>query len=369
MKICFVTTYPLGRRELGGSGWVDRRLLAMLSRSHDVDVVCVTGDEGNWSDEGLPCHSAGSVPLEVRGDRARLLRVAAGMLTSPEPYLARKFTVFPGWRRAAALLRERAAGREVITSGWPGLLLAEAAGVPVASHVAHNVESTIAVEHSPRPLRLLGETWRLPRAERRLLALPDKVFTLSRTDAYVLRGWGIGAEHLPLPLIPQPVSSSTEALGFIGKASWPPNERALAALVGPVRAELDRLGQDVPYVLAGNGTESYAGHRAVTALGRVKEEADFYRKVGLVVVPRFGASTGISVKMLEAAEYGLPSVVPPQLAAAVDPRGPWLIADGPAATASAIASWRSGESTVDVASWLARHNVTTTPTPLLPQSS
>ncbi|GAA4018484.1 hypothetical protein GCM10022247_47560 [Allokutzneria multivorans] len=368
MKLCFVTTYPLGNRALGGSGWVDRRLLAVLSQEHDVDVVCVTGDEGSWTEEGVPCHSAGSVPLEVRGDRARLLRVAAGMLTSPEPYLARKFTVFPGWRRAAALLRERAVGRQVITSGWPGLLLAEAAGVPVASHIAHNVEATIAAEHSPRPLRLLGETWRLPRAERRLLSLPDKVFALSRTDAYVLRGWGIGASHLPLPLLPQVISAEAEAVGFIGKASWPPNERALAALVGPVRAELDRLGQDVPYVLAGNGTQSYAGHRNVTALGRVEEEADFYRAVGVVVVPRFGASTGISVKMLEAAEHGRPSVVPPQLAAAVDPDGPWLIADGPAETASVIAEWRSGGttlSTVDVTAWLTRHNATAVPTPLL----
>ncbi|MFB9909143.1 glycosyltransferase [Allokutzneria oryzae] len=360
MKICFVTTYPLGRRELGGSGWVDRRLLAVLRRDHDVDVVCVTGDEGSWDDEGVRCHSAGSVPLEVRGDRARLLRVAGGMLTSPQPYLARKFTVFPGWRRAAALLARRAAGRKVVTSGWPGLLLAESAGVPVAAHIAHNVESTIAVEHSPRPLRLLGETWRLPRAERRLLALPHKVFTLSRTDAFVLRGWGVGASALPLPLIQQPLDEQADALGFIGKASWPPNERALEALTGPVRAELDRLGQDVPYVLAGNGTEAYAGRPGVTALGRVAEEADFYRRVGLVVVPRFGASTGISVKMLEAAEYGRASVVPPQLAAAVDPDGPWLVADGPRATAEVVAAWRAGESTVDVKAWVARHDGSTT---------
>ncbi|WP_247759829.1 glycosyltransferase [Crossiella sp. S99.1] len=361
-----MTTYPLGRAELGGSGWVDRRLVAVLrSTGVEVEVVCVTGPPGQWAEQEVVCHAAGDVPLEIRGDRAKLLRVAAGMAVTEQPYLSRKFTAFPGWRAAARLLHERAAGRKVITSGWPGLLLAEAAGVPVAAHIAHNVESTIALEHAPRPLRLLGETWRLPKAERRLLSLPRTVFALSRTDAEFLTRWAAPTVPLPLTVRPVPDPVAAQAVGFIGKASWPPNERALESLLGPVHEELTRLGTDVKFVLAGSGTEVHQGHPRTTALGRVAAEAEFYRQVGLVVVPRFGASTGISVKMLEAAEYGLPSVVPPQLAEAVDPAGPWLIADGPEQTAAAIRRWHLGETTVDVPGWTTAHDGTETGQALL----
>ncbi|MBP2473929.1 glycosyltransferase involved in cell wall biosynthesis [Crossiella equi] len=365
-RVCFVTTYPLGRAELGGSGWVDRRLVAVLREAGcEVEVVCVTGPPGQWAEQEVVCHAAGEVPLEIRGDRAKLLRVAAGMALTEQPYLSRKFTAFPGWRQAARLLAERAAGRAVVTSGWPGLLLAEAAGVPVAAHVAHNVETTIALEHSPRPLRLLGETWRLPKAERRLLSLPHKVFALSRTDAELISRWAAPAEPLPLVVRAAPEGLAARSVGFIGKASWPPNERALESLLGPVHEELARLSVDVKYVLAGSGTEQYRDHPRTTALGRVERESEFYRQVGLVVVPRFGASTGISVKMLEATEYGLPSVVPPQLAEAVDPAGPWLVADGPAETAAAIGRWARGEVTVDVPAWVAAHDGTATARALL----
>ena len=200
--ICFVTSYPLSRQDLGGSGWVDRRLLPVFAGLADeVEVLCVTGPEGQWRERvdgvEVTARAAGDVPLELRSDRLSLARVAAGMLVSPEPYLARKFTVFPGWRKAVELLRSRAAGRQVVTSGWPGLVLAAAAGVPVVAHVAHNVESVIAEEHSPRPLRMLGEIPRLRRMERRLLALPDHVYALSRQDAADLH-----ATALPIPLSP-----------------------------------------------------------------------------------------------------------------------------------------------------------------------
>ncbi|RJQ78016.1 glycosyltransferase family 1 protein [Pseudonocardiaceae bacterium YIM PH 21723] len=368
VSICFVTIYPLDRRDLGGSGFVDRRLVKLLDAAFgDVEVCSVTGPDGDRTELGVPAYSTGSLPLEIRGDKGKLLRVATSMLVSTEPYLARKFTAFPGWHRAAALLAERSAGRKVITSGWPALLLAEAAGVDVHAHVAHNVESTIAAEHSPRPLRMLGENWRLGQAERRLLKLPGSVFALSRSDAATLTEWGIETKPLPLPLWQQHRDASANAVGFIGKASWPPNARALDTLVGPVRAELLRMGGgDTEYVLAGKGTEEFAGRPGVTALGRVEEEADFYRKVGLVVVPRFGASTGISVKMLEAAEHGVASVVPPQLADAVDPEGPWLVAGDSTQTAEVIMRWRRGETGVDPQEWTRRQDGSATAAALGP---
>jgi glycosyltransferase involved in cell wall biosynthesis len=358
-EVCVVTPYPPGRKELGGGGWVDRRLLESLRASGTtVDLVTVTGPDGEWHEHGYHGVSAGSVPLEMRSDRAALARVALGMLVSTEPYLARKFTVFDGWSQAVELLRARAAGKPVLTSGWPSLLLARAAGVTVSAHIAHNVESVIADEHSPTALRLLGERVRLRRAERRLLRLPKRVFALSRTDAAVLRTWGAAAEPLPIPVIPQTESliERPNTVGFIGKASWPPNASALRALLGPVHEELLRLGSDVQFVLAGRGTEEFAGHPRVISSGWVADEADFYARTGLVVVPRFGVSTGISVKMIEAAEFGVPALVPRALADAVDPDGPWLVADEPAAIAEGIAKWSCSGRGSDVRDWVSRND-------------
>jgi glycosyltransferase involved in cell wall biosynthesis len=358
-EICVVTAYPPGRKELGGGGWVDRRLLESLrANGTAVDLVTVTGPEGEWDEHGYHGVSAGSVPLEMRSDRAALARVALGMVVSTQPYLARKFTAFDGWRQAVDLLRARAAGKPTLTSGWPALLLAHAAGVTVSAHIAHNVESVIAEEHSPTPLRLLGERSRLRRAERRLVRLPRRVFTLSRTDAVTLRSFGAAAEPLPIPVVPQaePVSDRPNTVGFIGKASWPPNASALRALLGPVHEELTRLGSDVGFVLAGRGTEEFAGHPRVVSSGWVADEADFYARVGLVVVPRFGASTGISVKMIEAAEFGVPALVARALADAVDPDGPWLVADEPVAIAEGIAKWSCSGRDTDVRDWVRRND-------------
>jgi hypothetical protein len=238
------------------------------------------------------------------------------------------------------------------------LVLAAAARVPVAAHIAHNVESTIAVEHSPRALRLLGEIPRLRRMERRLLGIPDHVFALSRRDAAEL---DVPATALPVPLASAAAGvSAGHTVGFIGKASWPPNERALQVLLGPVHDRLSAMNVDVDFVLAGKGTEQYADHPRVVAAGPVADVADFYARVGVAVVPRFGASTGVSVKVLEAAEFGVPSVLPRSLAEAIDPDGPWLVAESADEVAEAIRRWRSGERAPEAVGWARRQDTART---------
>lgn len=340
---------------------MDRRVLAVLAELvDDLEIVCVTGDPGSWSECGVTARCAGGTPLQIRRKPAALARVAFGMVLTPQPYLARKFTAFRGWHRAVALLTARAAGRLVITSGWPALLLADAAGVPVAIHLAHNVESDIAAEHAPRALRLLNEHGRLWRMEARLLQRPRNLYALSARDAAKLETAGLPARVLPVPLQPKANGvTKPAAVGFIGKASWPPNKRALSTLLGPVHEQLSALGAgvaDVSYVLAGLGTETYATHPRVTASGPVRDLADFYRQIGLVIVPRYGPSTGISVKVLEAAEHGVVSVLPPALAEAIDPEGPWLLADDPDRTAAAIVRWRGGQAVPDVLGWARRRS-------------
>lgn len=344
--ICLVTPYPPGRAHLGGGGWIDRRLrAALVDEGADVALVTVTGTEGRWSEDGISGRSAGDVPLEVRGDRRRLARIVGAMLRSRDPYLEAKFTAFPGWRRAVDALREEADGRRVVTSGWPPLLLARHAGIRPDVHLSHNVETVIAAGHAPRPLRLLGERARLERRERDLLSWAGSVVTLSRTDADRLRDWSIPARPLPLPLRPVPHASTPRprSIGFIGKAGWPPNAEALSVLLGPVHEALARRSVSVDLVLGGAGTEVHRDHPRVRRAGPVDDLDDFYREVGLVVVPRLGESTGVSVKVLEAAEHGVPVIVPRSLAAAIDPDGPWVVADEPAALADAIARWAETE--------------------------
>jgi glycosyltransferase involved in cell wall biosynthesis len=273
----------------------------------------------------------------------------------------------PGWQRCVAGVREHVGDRAVVTSGWPALLLASAAGLTVHGHVAHNVESLIAAEHAPRALRALGEEWRLRRAERRLLALPRSVFTLSRVDADRLAAWDVHADVLPLPLheVPSSDGPRPRRVGFIGKATWPPNARALEVLLGPVHERLARAGVDVPFVLAGVGTEEFAEHPRVERAGWVEDARDFYDQIGLAVVPRLGGSTGISVKMLEAAEHGVPSVVPAALALAIDPNGPWTTADDESSIADAIEDWWGGAEPTSPAPWVRAHDASATAAALL----
>jgi glycosyltransferase involved in cell wall biosynthesis len=334
-RLCFVTTYPPDLAHLGGGGWVDRRLIAALrAAGADVTVFAVTG-----AGSGGTADAAGDVPLEVRGDRRALARVVATMLTSTQPYLSAKFTAFPGWDEAAAALRAHAVDRQVVTSQWPPLLLASAAGVDVAVHIAHNVDSVIAARHAPLPLRALGERRRLVHLERSLLRGPRAVLALSRLDIDRLGEWGVRAVQLPMPLSPARGVDEPGPLrvGFIGKASWPPNAEALDVLLGPVHDSLSAQASPAVYVIGGSGTDEFADHPRVVQSGHVADLDDFYGRVDVAVVPRPGESTGISVKMLEAAEYGVPVIVPTSLADAVDPDGPWLVADSPAEVAEAIA--------------------------------
>ena len=163
--------------------------------------------------------------------------------------------------------------------------------------------------------------------------------TLSRVDARRLAEWSITATQIQIPLGARETTSAPGRcnVGFIGKASWPPNREALETLLGPVASALDAQGTDARFVLGGKGTEEFAGRDRVERSGYVDDLDEFYRSVDVVVIPRLGESTGISVKMLEAIEYGVPVIVPRSLADAVDPDGPWIVADGPAEIASAIA--------------------------------
>ncbi|MGH3991402.1 MAG: hypothetical protein ACRDSN_02950, partial [Pseudonocardiaceae bacterium] len=56
----------------------------------DLEIVCLTGEPGSWSEQGVTARCAGGTPLQIRREPAALARVAFGMLLTPQPYLARK---------------------------------------------------------------------------------------------------------------------------------------------------------------------------------------------------------------------------------------------------------------------------------------
>jgi hypothetical protein len=272
----------------------------------------------------------------VRSDKRLLRRVIRRMLTSGEPYLSAKFTAFPGWTDAVDLLRESAGTRLVVTNGWPALLLASAADVDVQMHVAQNVESLVARAHSPLPLRLLREEAKLSRLEHDLLSRPRVLTAISHADVKTFTSWGLVAEFIPLPLHGRSRDVVPRTIGFIGKASWPPNAASLELLLGPVREELSRHGGCPPIHLAGQGTESFAHVPGVVSSGWVDDESGFFDGIGVMVVPRFGVTTGVSVKLLEASEHDVQCVTSTDVGLASASKPPWLLADDAESVAGAV---------------------------------
>jgi exopolysaccharide biosynthesis WecB/TagA/CpsF family protein len=310
VRILYLTTYEPARSELGGASWVDRRLVQDLSEDHDVDVVPVLH----------PASVLPPVPMSVMGSRFAQARVLARMAIRTEAYLEAKFRFHPSWLAATRHVKSIVTQQchdLVLTSQWPALLMSEDAGFSPHLHIAHNVDTVLAQRYDPAALRALGDVRRLEAAERRLLRRAGRVMTLSGSDAERLQDWGIDAGLVSLARVhPQSPNSPTDAkhrIGFIGSMGWPPNRSAFEELVGgvlPKIGELDAaLRARLTVVVAGRGSEEMSGP-GVEVFGVVRDVADFYAATDLVVVPRTGARTGISVKMLEALENDVNVIAP-----------------------------------------------------------
>ncbi|WP_293780250.1 glycosyltransferase family 4 protein [uncultured Aeromicrobium sp.] len=330
-EVVYVTTYDPSLMHLGGAAWIDQRMLNQLTAF--TFVVCKDQD--------------GAVPLEIRNDRIAVVRTLLRMSLLREPYIAAKFRWSSAWQRRAQDLRAVAqSGALIITSQWPALLLAHDAGVRPALHIAHNVDYRLAEEHDPRLFHLLGNADRTRRWELDLLALPKKLATLSVSDAELLRQHDLPAEHLqiaPDPVTPDSPPSRRGRVGFLGKASWPPNEEALRLLIDEVmpavRADLDSPPE---LLVAGRGMERFAGD-GVVSIGQVHSLDEFYDQVDLIAVPRLGVTSGVSVKMLEAVEQGIPVIAPAQLIADAGLRRGAAAADTAPQMAQAIVAFYRGE--------------------------
>lgn len=305
----FVTAFPLHHEALGGGSWADRRVVSQLEEAQLSPIVFPVATLESGAD---------SVRLEVRNDPIALLKVATRMVASRSPYMVAKFCGTRGWELRANRLRQEARGRRVIASQFPSLLLCEAARVQPSVYVAQNVDSVLAQNHNPWFLEAWGDSRRLKAIEDRLVRRVPSVAAMSRVDADRLQQMNPNSFHLPLlsQTLPSHPLEGGRAIGLIGKLSWPPNRRAIDILLEEVMPVVRaQMGVSAPQVvIAGRGTETLPPKTGVQFLGEMEDLDDFYNRISLVVVPRLGMSTGISVKMLEAIERGVPVIAPPSLA-------------------------------------------------------
>lgn len=339
-RVLFVTTYDPNDESLGGASWVDRQLLIQLADACDVEVLTVASP-------GSPT----DVPLEVRNNRNFAANTVWRMAHHGEAYQEAKFKWHKNW--PAKVAEFDAASRKadiIITSQWPALLLCEDALARPDIHIAHNVDWVLAERFDPLPFRLASNAKKMRRRERALLGLPSTVLALSTTDVRRLADTGVFARHLPLfPSADFEGQTTNRKVGFIGKISWPPNKEAVDRLLDEVMPQVNaRLNEPLTVVLAGSGTEQFAGRKDVEVLGRVENVKSFYNEIDLAAIPRGGEVTGISVKLIEAIEYGRTAVAPRQLADDAGIFGAGVLhADTADQMTDAIVAWYSASETVD----------------------
>ncbi|QAY74718.1 glycosyltransferase [Agromyces protaetiae] len=327
-RILYVTTYSPQRSDLGGAAWVDRQIIERLRERFEVDVFVVVDD-----------NAVNPVPLEVRRSRWSAFRTLLRMILRREPYQAAKFRWSPNWNsRAAELVPLLKSDSVVVTSQWPALLMLSDLGVASVLHIAHNVDYVIADAHDPRVFSLVKNARRMRRVEFDLLRRPARVLALSAADSDRLRSGGVEASQLRLSSGAESRTvASQRRIGFVGKATWPPNAEAIEALTKEVMpAVRARIGISSPsLVLAGRGSERWAS-RDVRALGALDKLDEFYAAIDLVVVPRMGPTTGISVKLLEALEHGVHVIAPSALIQDAGIEAGCTRADTPAEVAEAV---------------------------------
>lgn len=326
MKLLYVTTYKPEDSIRGGASWVDRTILAELEANFDTEVFTA-----------IP-------PLQedIAQFKLRAAATFGAMIINGSPYERAKFEWQSQWKKSLAAV-QRASQRAdvVVSSQWVGLLLATRADVQVATHIAHNVDAVNAREYGGALLKLFRNHHRMATAERRMLLQPASIVALSTIDTRRISRIRNGVTHLSLTngFRNDRRGPAGRSIGFLGTMRWGPNTRAYNELVQLLHAyNRGPRNQHIKLRVAGRYSDELPAAPDVERIGPVRDPASFYESVDLIVVPRFGQSTGISVKVLEAMEHGVQVVCPSTLARAIGTRDV-LIADSPTETISQIAAF------------------------------
>lgn len=339
MDVLFLTAYDTEDGHLGGASWVDKKVISALGTS-----VAVHPLSSRYSE--IP-----PIKLEISNDIVAKARTLARMLLLGEPFQVAKFRSDPLFKlRISEIERSLRPGQIVVTSQVPGLLIAEALGLRPHLHIAHNFDAKLSEIYDPRSLKLLRNSKRMLEFERKQLAKATNVVTLSSSDSRELSANGVFAEHLILfsaeVRAPQRLHSHRLALGFIGKLAWPPNRRDFNYLRESVLPALrDASSDEVVLVAAGRGTELETdSRRGIEGLGRIEDVEEFYEKVDVIVVPRMGATSGVSIKAIEAVEKGKLLIAPSQVLEECGLIGHAVAAEDADEIVSAILKYAEGRS-------------------------
>jgi len=360
LRILFLTTelpWPLD----GGGKLRTFETLACLSRFAEVRVVSMSEAPASEADRSALEAALPGVailppiphPIRIRRRPLDLARAGANRLLHMEPYLAAKFRSRAYQR--LALEEGRTFRPDVVwcdhLNVWPTAVRARAGAALVLDE--HNVESDLfrlAAGAGSFPLRLVSrvEGRAALSFERSAVARADRVVAISGDDARRLRDLG-GADRvvvrLPsmgeLPAAPPPPPPPTDAIGFLGTLSWPPNAEAVAFLAREVAPALAARGAKVRIEVGGRGLPSGVAALArcagLTLRGFVDDAEAWLRGLGTAIVP-LRSGSGIAMKLLDAMRAGVPVVATSAGARGLAVRDgeELLLADDPAALTDAI---------------------------------
>jgi len=344
-KILFLSSALPAAGRSGGRQAVYNHLLALAASPEalEVDLLAVDVDE---SGESLPGELAGFQATTLRRDFpgwrspggkwaaiAQLLfdprPRAAAMVAGREPrrQLARRLAT----KRYDAIVVDHA-NAWALLQGQEGLDGPEGQ-VPV-TYIAHNVEADILRDElaqagwlSPHRVRLVLEWLKTRRYEQRLLARASRIVCISSFDRDTLARRGVRGTLLTWPELPMPRPPVArrwdgQRLLFVGSAGHFPNVEAVRWLATELMPQLAALCPGAVLHVAGCSRQDVPQAQVpacVVLEGFVSAERldELHRLADLFVCPVVLGS-GVKIKVLEAAAYGLPVAATPESLRGID---------------------------------------------------
>lgn len=296
-RLCFV----LGKdpaTERGGDMTMSATMRAIASERFELEIICLS--------ERLDLNDPGVV--RVQKPPISWGRLAVGSLVRGRSLVHTRFDV-DGMREA---VERSSADRFVVEHSYMAEPFLRAAGSRAAEDLLVSTDvSESGVLRQLRGHAAWPEVRRLRRDEFRVARAARSVGGYDRDDMADYRAAGFDAHWLPMTLPPKPridVAQTPPRLVVLGNRTWRPNAQAADEILrlwqriaaGIPGAELWLVGPRA-------GGARPATGPGVVDLGFVPDVDDVLRQCRALAAPVVVA-TGVRVKLLEAATFGLPVV-------------------------------------------------------------
>jgi glycosyltransferase involved in cell wall biosynthesis len=153
---------------------------------------------------------------------------------------------------------------------------------------------------------------RLDRFETQLAQLSDEVWTLSPIDSLWFADLNPNTNYVPVTVNEAEGITEVKAKTcfFLGALDWPPNLAGLQWFVKEVWPKVIELEPDAKFHFGGNNAPAYLASGlapSITFHGKVPSAEAFSKSHGVSVIPLL-AGSGIRIKILETARWGIPMV-------------------------------------------------------------